>query len=165
MKFLTPKLRASFGWWLVKRAALRREPDFVISPKGPEFPYLRRWYLIPRNRWLNLYLHHFLRSDDDRALHDHPWASCSIILFGSYLEITPQGKHIRNQGDITFRRASSPHRVELFGDPDGELPAWTLFITGPKVREWGFHCPQGWRHWKVFTAGPKGEHIGRGCDD
>lgn len=50
--------------------AKRRPPDVVIG--GDASPYMRRWWVIPRNRRFNVYLHHFLRSDDDRALHDHP---------------------------------------------------------------------------------------------
>lgn len=44
-------------------------------------------------------------------------------------------------------------------------PAITLFITGPRVREWGFWCPKiGWRHWRVFTDPDNTGQIGRGCD-
>ena len=68
----------------VRKVMARREPDFIIGDN-----YLRRWWLIPRNRWLNVYLHEFRASDDDRALHDHPWASCSIILRGEYFEHLP----------------------------------------------------------------------------
>ena len=56
----------------ILRWARNREPDFIIG--GHEAPYLRRHWLIPRNRFFNIYVHEFLRSDDDRALHDHPWA-------------------------------------------------------------------------------------------
>ena len=49
----------------------RRAPDFVIG--GSDNPYLLRWFLIPRNPVFNVYLHKFMRSDDDRALHTHPW--------------------------------------------------------------------------------------------
>lgn len=42
---------------------------------------------------------------------------------------------------------------------------WTLFVTGPVMRQWGFHCPdKGWRHWKEFTAEGKPGEIGPGCD-
>jgi hypothetical protein len=47
---------------------------------------------------------------------------------------------------------------------DRLMPVWTLFVTGPRVRSWGFWCAHGWRHWKTFTAGPRGETVGRGCD-
>ena len=61
--------------------ALCRTPDLVIG--GWDDPYLLRWWLIPRNRWFNVYLHLFLRSDDDRALHDHPWFNLSFLLEGA----------------------------------------------------------------------------------
>jgi len=42
---------------------------------------------------------------------------------------------------------------------------WTVFITGSVVREWGFYCRQGWRHWKEFVQQiPGGNKIGRGCE-
>jgi hypothetical protein len=53
-----------------KKIAGSRPPDFVI---GGDSPYMLRWWIIPRNKFFNIYLHRFLRSDDDRALHDHPW--------------------------------------------------------------------------------------------
>jgi hypothetical protein len=132
---------------------------------GADNPYMLRWFVIPRNRLCNIYLHHFLRSDDDRALHDHPWANMSILLRGNYVE------HQIDQGGIHqryFRKAGHwyvrpsgkiAHRVELT-----EGPVWTLFITGPVYRSWGFHCPeQGWIHWEDFT-GPGYGDPGPGCD-
>ena len=129
-----------------------REPDFYIG--GKENPYLLRWWVIPRNRFFNIYLHKFLRDDDDRALHDHPWVSLSVILKGGYLEHTASEVRRRGAGSVVFRRAKHAHRIELFREEIrlGRIvvPAWTLFVTGPRIREWGFHCPQGWRHWKEF---------------
>lgn len=142
----------------------RRAPDVVIG--GHDRPYLRRWWVIPRNRFLNVYLHEFLRSDDDRALHDHPWANCSVLLRGSYVEhtIAAGGIEHRQQlraGAIRMRWTGRlAHRVEL---TDG--PCWTLFITGPRYRAWGFHCPQqGWVHWEKFTDPNDFGAVGRGCD-
>ncbi len=142
-----------------KRALkLDRKPDFIIG--NPDDPYLRRWWVIPRNRWFNIYLHHFRHSDDDRAMHDHPWWNVSILLKGRYLEHTPEGSFDRGRGSVVFRRPAALHRIELKA---GET-CWTLFITGPRVREWGFACPQGWRHWKEFTSPRNKGEIGRGCD-
>ena len=66
---------------------MRREPDFTIGPL--DNPYMRRWFVVPRNEFSNLYLHEILRSDDDRALHDHPWPSRSFIIDGGYFEHLP----------------------------------------------------------------------------
>lgn len=119
----------------------RRPPDEIIGP--PDDPYMRRWHLIPRNRWLNIYLHNVVRSDDARALHDHPWASLSIILRGGYCDITPDGARHYRRGSIIARSARHSHRLEVFAGG-----AWTLFITGRRVRDWGFDCPEGWIPWQ-----------------
>lgn len=158
--------------WL--RKLLSGTPHIIIG--GTDDPYLLRWYVIPRNRVLNVYVHKFLRSDDDRALHDHPWWFASIMLRGRYREWTRSGpfhsaadpkapafyteeRRERRAPSIAFRRAEHVHRVELLTDADGitdgpfnELPCWTLIITGPKVRHWGFHCPKGFVPWEKFTS-------------
>lgn len=142
----------------------KRPPDVIIG--GTEQPYLRRWWLIPRNRFFNVYLHHFLRSDDDRALHDHPWWNLSVLLDGRYVEHTIEAGGInrrvsRAAGDWKLRRAAAAHRIELDAGP-----CWTLFLTGPTLRAWGFHCPRGWVHWRDFTnPADGGSTIGRGCGE
>jgi len=149
--------------WLLILARVRRPPDVVIG--GSERPYMLRWHLIPRNRLFNVYLHHFLRSDDDRALHDHPWWNASFLLQGSYTEhtIAAGGVHCRklyNAGDIKLRGAKSAHRVELTHGS-----CWSLFLTGPWLRSWGFHCPNGWKHWKAFTKPGRPGEVGEGCGE
>ena len=135
---------------------MAREPDFVIGDN-----YLRRWWVIPRNQLCSVYLHEINASDDDRAFHDHPWENTSIVLAGSYIEHTPDGVFERHAGDTVSRPADALHRLEI--EP-GER-ALTLFITGPVIREWGFACPQGWRHWKEFVDARDKGKIGRGCGE
>lgn len=132
-----------------------REPDFVIGDS-----YLRRWWIVPRNNSANVYLHEFNRSDDDRAFHDHPWRNTSFVLIGRYREHTPDGVFERAAGDIVTREADALHRVELYPNEQ----AITLFMTGPTIREWGFACPQGWRHWREFVDARDTGQVGRGCD-
>ncbi|QWP79188.1 hypothetical protein J5226_12720 [Lysobacter sp. K5869] len=169
----------------------RRPPDFVIG--RADDPYLRRWWLLPWRRWSeaaerdptrinrakrwiarrlpNAYLHHFMRNDDDRALHDHPWAWCSILLKGSYTEhtIAAGGIHRRRYREAPSMKFSLPsraHRVELMPAAAGLAPCWTLFLMGPVVREWGFHCPErGWVHWRDFTDPDDAGLIGPGCGE
>ena len=145
---------------LLTRVAEAHEPDVVIGAD-----YLRRWWVIPRNRLFNVYLHNIRRSDDDRALHDHPWINCSILLDGSYVEHTIEAggvnrRVVRTAGDVVFRLPGAAHRLEI---ADG--PCWTLFLTGPTWRSWGFHCPNGWRHWRDFTNPADPSKIGRGCGE
>ena len=151
-----------FGRRLITRTT-ERSPDFLIG--GSADPYMRRWWIIPRNRLFNVYLHHFLRSDDDRALHDHPWINLSVLLEGSYVEHTISDGGInkrttRRAGQVKVRHPKAAHRIEL-----AHGPCWTLFITGPRVRDWGFHCPKGWVPWQAFVkSGLKGE-VGIGCGE
>lgn len=133
-----------------------RAPDFIIG--GDDNPYMLRWWVIPRNAWFNVYLHRITRDDDDRALHDHPYFNVSIILRGAYREVMPNGSRILRPGRIVFRQAEALHRLQVV-----EGPVWTLFITGRRVREWGFACPKGWVHWKDFTSAD-GRETGKGCD-
>lgn len=127
--------------------------------------YLRRWFLRKRKPARgNIYLHNAVDSDDDRALHCHPWHNISIILRGGYIEhvfayppvngqpLPPVIQKKRRAGHIIFRRAELAHRLELYPVP-GHMdvkkikwtpprlkPCWSLFITWPKSREWGFWC-------------------------
>ena len=144
----------------------RRDPDFIIGGRADR--YLERWFVIPRNPLFNIYLHRFWRSDDDRALHDHPWWNLSLILSGGYVEHTIAAGGVnhrveRRSGAWAFRLGRAAHRIELLPGLEGQTI--TLFITGPRFREWGFHCPDaGWRHWRDFTGEDSGE-IGWGCGE
>ena len=152
--------------------SMKRAPDFVIG--GAANPYLLRWWLIPRNKWCNVYLHQILRDDEDRALHDHPWWNCSIPLRSGFYEVLPMlgpedvtlsRTARRYVGVPVFRRATAAHRLELRRDEHGRpIPAWSLFITGPSIRTWGFWCSWGWRPWNEFVAPNDKGAVGRGCD-
>jgi hypothetical protein len=138
---------------------------------------LLRWRLLPHNRVFNIYLHRFMRDDDERALHDHPWPSVSFILAGGYWEYLPRdgGREFmpgstlhpagalvalwRAPGAIVFRRPITAHRIAIPTDRQ----VWTLFIVGPRVRDWGFRCPQGFVPWRHYTKN-NGAEIGKGCD-
>ncbi len=159
--------------WRLHESAVRwfrsvtesRPPDFIIG--GAENPYLLRWWLIPRRfAYLgNVYFHKFKRSDDDRALHDHPWWSLSYMVRGSVIEHLPGGaKRLITEGQFIFRRGKDAHRIELHEGWLGPREAWTVFIVGPRFREWGFHCPNGWVHWKKFCLPSDSGTIGKGCD-
>lgn len=171
----------------ILRWARARQPDFVIG--GPAAPYLRRHWLLPRNRFFNVYVHEFLRSDDDRALHDHPWLfNASWLIDGEYIEWTPaDDEHLMpdvgvrcqypvaqrlKSGQVKFRWGPAPHRVELTEELHGDpaipeyvlVPCWTVFITGPVVRDWGFHCATRWVPWKEFVDTRDKGSVGKGCD-
>ncbi len=124
--------------------SMLREPDFILG--HADKPVLHRWRMFDKGGFsgvlFNVYVHKFFRSDEDRALHDHPTDNISIILnngyeeimcdpkvsFGSELQIKIQ----RNPGDIVFRLASTPHRVVV---RQGK-PSISIFINGPRRRHW-----------------------------
>lgn len=159
--------------WLINKAFDRIEvtngkPDFVIDPEGNGDVYLNRWYVIPRRRFLpRIYLHEFVRSDQDFALHDHPFLfNISILLQGGYDEevfedeawsLPLDTKFVPvDEGAVKFRWGRSPHRVQLRKDAEGNLMhVWTIFITGPALWTWGFYCPSGWKPFdKVINHKP-----------
>jgi len=138
--------------------------------------YLKRYYIIPNNKYFNVYIHKFYSSDFDKHLHDHPWWNISILLTGSYLEHVPKdyNKWIKNESreEIVLKRypfipiwrsAYYIHKIELVNNE----PIWTLFITGPVIRNWGFFCPTSWRANEEYlnenTVGNISS-IGKGCD-
>ena len=177
-------------------------PSFIVG--GPDNPYLLRWYLTPwrrwtnvkpddanGNRWLaflvaapwvqrlfgllpNVYLHCFLRDDDDRALHDHPWHWCSLLLRGQYVEHTIaaggiQRRQLRFAPSLKVSGPRRAHRIELLRQVTlsgaQPRPCWTLFATGPRLRRWGFHCPQqGWIDFERFTDPADTGKTGKGCE-
>lgn len=146
---------------------------------GPaDNPLITRYKIIATERFGNLDLHVFHRSDADRCLHDHPWAFVSLILWRGYTEVLPtwenrhhilsyggdgirwmaQTRERRWPGMILYRPANWTHRVEL---PEGKK-AVTLIWTSPrrtdrdaKVGDWGFYTPKGWTPWRQYTQGPE----------
>lgn len=125
--------------------------------------YMNRWWKIRRNAFFNIYYHLVRRSDEDLALHDHPWWNFSIVLDGGYYEhlILPGGVHTKTwypAGSVRFRPSGDfAHRLELAqdyarnerGEPaydefPVELPVKTIFVTGPVLRRWGFHARDRW---------------------
>lgn len=111
-------------------------------------PYMHRWVLT--TPWGTVRLHHIVRSDDDRCLHDHPWSFVSLILRGGYFDITADAERWCRAGTIVRHRAEDAHRLVVL--PRSVGTTWTLVFTGPRRRKWGFHTPDGWVYWREFLA-------------
>ena len=128
-----------------------RTPDQIIGSSND--PYMLRWFIRRSREKGNIYLHNILRDDED-TYHDHPWWSVSIPLWGKLIEYRP-GKRPRRLWPLVpyFRRADQLHYLEV-GSKRGkeESPGniWSLFITGPKIRNWGFMTDGGWVHWENY---------------
>lgn len=135
-----------------------RAPDVTIGTEAD--PYVKRWWLGPHGDKPSAYLHVFYRDDHDGALHDHRYQNTSVVLdvgYYEYFHVEPLRLlgdkfetecFLRLPGEVIQRPAALAHRIALI---DGQ-PATTIFFTGEKERDWGFHLPTGWVHWKVFNA-------------
>lgn len=111
--------------------------------------YMRRWIL--RTRFGTLRLHNILRSDNRTAYHDHPFWFLSLILWGGYLESTPKVDKVYRAPSLVAHSPEDLHFLTVWRS------TWTLVVTGPYVREWGFRPPSyfgnysdlgDWVHWK-----------------
>ena len=130
----------------------------IVMDRVQNEPYLERYYLFLREREqfpFNVFLHKFLKSDPD-DVHDHPWPYATLILKGGYWEWIPHFDTVgrktgeyqvwRGPGHFRISKANSFHRIEL--DPD--ITAWTLFMPGPKQRDWGFLVKNQWIQWEQY---------------
>ena len=148
--------------WLAEKLLNRA----LLTPYTHLDGYMLRWWLVPYSNtadgegcgpvsWrrpiakllqffgIAVRIHVIIRSDDARAMHNHPWWFVSLILQGGYLEYRPlytNGRYYGNSskhysaGSIIFRRARDVHRLHLFP----KQSVLTLFITGPRKKSWGF---------------------------
>lgn len=93
--------------------------------------YLVRWRF--ETPWGSIRLHHWIGPDDDRARHDHPWSFVTFVLRGGYTDLSPAGDQHLKAPAVQYRNAEHQHTV--VPDSGG---AWTIIVTGPKIRSWGF---------------------------
>jgi hypothetical protein len=139
--------------------------------------YLHRWYVIRTER-IGIFVHRFVRSDEDRALHDHPWAFIVIPLWGGYLEYSDRpvmrGRNVERAcrefarlpdflNTILSQRESVVRRIwpiisTRYRDTTyrhrveliKERPSWSIFIRFKKIREWGFWPKEGFLLWNKW---------------
>lgn len=122
-------------------------PHKSIGLNGSE--YMRRYFVLGSrgdgDSRRSVRIHHIMRSDDARALHDHPWGFITIGLWGSYTEIRPSSTRTVRAPWIIVHRAEDLHRLVL------DRPVWTLVFTGRRTRDWGFMVGDEWVGWERFT--------------
>lgn len=91
-------------------------------------------YQIVKTRWFNVYLHQLDAPQwHPVGCHDHPWSFVTVLLKGGYLERTGDTYRRKYPGQVLYRPATWAHDVTT---PYGR--SWSLIITGPKKRDWGF---------------------------
>ena len=112
-------------------------------------PYMRKWFAwCP---WFGIRVHNILRSDPDVHLHDHPWDFVSILLTGGYTEVLPVGGgsvafRLWPRWSVVRRKAEDLHCLLV------SRPLWTLVLTGPKRKSWGFQTGQGMIPWRKYLG-------------
>lgn len=154
------RLLQTFADWALSKNASgpycgEDDPRWAYVIETDHQPYLTRVFLTPKVLGYRAMLHHFHRPDADRYLHNHPWRwALSFVLSGAYDEerLVPNPDPLSSAGGTFVKRLvrrfntltdRDYHRVtRLRGD------VWTLFITGPRIQDWGFlidgeHVP--WR--------------------
>lgn len=132
----------------------------------PKCPYAERW-MINFGPLGSIRLHHWFRSDDKRAKHDHPCDFITLVLKGGYIdeshceecsstyeELSPlEGGHppvpcahcnstrtvkeYMRPGALKRRSAYHRHTVNVLSGG-----CWTLLYFWPERREWGFWVPR-----------------------
>lgn len=162
--------------WLINRA--QRTPYQHITSSDGQDIYMGRWWLLnaycreTRKRamqWFpwSIRIHHIMRPDDDRDLHDHPWNARTIILRGWYTEQrlldhedpslrglnVPAGalatEYItRRAGDTARLLHGEYHRIDEIS-PGG---VFTLFITSRWRGDWGFLVDGVKVPWRTYTG-------------
>jgi hypothetical protein len=154
---LVSKICKFFSWTTEKNGRIYQHGLYrLIADREMSEPYLHRYYLFS-TRWLKrwfpklsyrLVLHKCVKSDAD-GLHDHPWDWKSKILEGGYHEHRSWGKPVyRRPGGWRSSRATDFHRLEL---PRGCPHSWSLFLMGPKIKDWGFQDRNGdWIQWEEY---------------
>lgn len=140
--------------WLIQRA--KRTEYFHLEG------YMDRWWLfnpygndqsLPDGKrhkakysWLpSVRIHHILREDYARDMHDHPWDARTIILKGSYYEdrlfqhkahpsILKTEEYHRKAGDTATLKFGEYHNITSVSRGG----VWTMFITWKYQGTWGF---------------------------
>lgn len=132
--------------------------------------YLTRWVLWawgPR-----IFLHRIWRKDHDRDPHNHPWPfGLSLILRGGYEELRVRPKYAGQSAEdlplgslpdhtsdkwlfqaVSWWNWLGPntyHRITHV-----RPNTWTLFLAGPRTREWGFWTEAGHEDRRTYLELP-----------
>jgi len=119
---------------------LKKHLNYKVIKRADSNLYLTRFYIFRKTKWWlpSIYIHCFHSSDWDLELHNHPWKrSLSFILSGTYKEEYRKGDSVKTRvltkGDFNYITSNRFHRVSLI-TPN----VWTLFISGSKIKDWGF---------------------------
>jgi hypothetical protein len=150
--FILALLQMNYLNKFIRKFFLTRE---IVSREGKV--HFRRYRLL-ETPWFSVYIHNICESDLDLHMHDHPWDFTTILIKGGYKEYTkdhPVGWYYLPIGRRTYdtpgmymihHRAEDMHKIQLLDNK----PAWSLFLCGPRRREFGYDVDGKWVHNKTY---------------
>ena len=152
MRWLIEKIALGLCWLCEKRSSVY----YIKGGPQNSTVYLVR-FIVFKSKWLSLYIHRFMRSDNDDP-HDHPWNFFTYVISGGYKEVFydrmkpvesegvfqsfwTRSINIRVPGSIARRKATDIHQVVV--DRPYEMnelrqAPFTFVLLGPRRREWMF---------------------------
>lgn len=149
--------RRSARWAFMERFTLTHPDTGVIYLHG-----LR----IIATPLFGLFLHRLGCPDPGEDLHDHPWWFASLVLRGGYTETVADTRSAPffarmavemptcKRGEERSWRAGTIHRIRLTEchriTALRREPTWTLILTGPRARSWGFYPPEGFVDFRKY---------------
>jgi hypothetical protein len=149
-------------WFCIKTGRV-----FNITGTGPDTDiYLIRYYVF-QNKYFNVFIHIFLRSDRD-DMHDHPWNFGTYVVRGAYKEQVPDpiegspdnlkiNNRSVNENRWATRKATQLHRVIVSKEltfAQRDQGTMTVCFTGRTRRDWGFVKDGQWVFWKKYLGLP-----------
>lgn len=141
-----PLMKTLFWFVLAKILSLPFVTRYLVlrakqTPYRHLSGYMYRWWLIREqdDSDFAVRIHHILRRDNDRHMHNHPWEFRSVILSGWYVEeylddLGNLQERTHRAGSTYFSPKGYYHRIKEVS-PGGVR---TLFITFKRNESWGF---------------------------
>ena len=91
-------------------------------------------FTLLKTPWFRVYLHRLVAPQWHPKCHDHPWDFISFVIWPGYVEEHDNVMEWRGPGSVLKRPAEWQHNVITLED----AVSWSIIVTGPKRRAWGF---------------------------
>lgn len=101
--------------------------------------HFQRYRLLDIEDVIRVYVHRISASDEDAHLHGHPWDFKSLILKGSYTEVSTSSENPEastrtfQAGDIVEHSYQDYHKITL-----NTPVVWSLVVASGTYRLWGY---------------------------
>lgn len=156
-----------YRWHLLRVpfvVALRTYARRFFPPLGPyAHAVVRASELLTRvrSRTPAVFLHRTFRADPGRDVHNHPWPwAGTFVLWGGYVQLIkerlPTGyyseRFVRVDRWTWHRDGFYPNQYHRIVSVKPNT--WTLFVTGPRLRDWGFLVRGAHIRWRPYLGLP-----------